>query len=84
MVVQRSARIYKSEESKNQIESKKIHFLIGNTPEIRNTIAEVVSSGGVVLTRAWAAAFNYIEGISVEQTKLLKKFIIVIITLLFS
>lgn len=26
-----------------------------------------------MLTRAWAAAFNYIEGISIEQTKLLKK-----------
>lgn len=72
-IVQRSARNYDSEESKNQIESKKIHFLIGNAPKIRNIIAEVVSSGGVVLTRAWAAAFNYIVGISAEQTILLKK-----------
>lgn len=72
-VVQRSVRIYKNEESKNLTESKKIHFLIGDTPEIRNTIIDVISSGGVVLTRAWAAAFNYIEGIGVEQTNLLKK-----------
>lgn len=72
-VVQKSARIYKSEELKYQTEAKKIHFLIGNTPKIRNTISEVISSGGVVLTRAWASAFNYIEGIDAEQTKWLKK-----------
>lgn len=72
-VVQKSARIYKNEESKNQTESKKIHFLIGDTPKIRKTIAEVILSGGVVLTRAWVAAFNYMEGISTEQTNLLKK-----------
>jgi superfamily I DNA/RNA helicase len=72
-IVQRSTRFYESEETKNQIESKKIHFLIGDTPQIKSTIAEVVSSGGVVLTRSWAAAFNYIEGSNAEQTQLLKK-----------
>ncbi len=72
-VIQKSARIYKSEEFKNQTESKKIHFLIGDTPKIRNTIAKVISNGGVVLTRTWAAAFNYMEGIDTGQKELLKK-----------
>lgn len=72
-IVQRSTRFYESEETKNQIESKNIHFLIGDTPQIKSNIAEVVSSGGVVLTRSWAAAFNYIEGSNAEQTQLLKK-----------
>ena len=36
-------------------------------------VNELISSGAVVLTRTWAAAFNYIEGISSEQKNLLRR-----------
>lgn len=70
-VVQTSARSYKDGEEEN-IESKKIHFLIGDSPEIRDIIKTIISSGGVVLTRTWAAAFDYIQDIAPEQALLLK------------
>lgn len=71
-VVQRSVRLYKNEADKSLSELKRIHFLIGNTPAIRDIVHNVIEDGGVVLTRAWAAAFAYIGGISDEQLKLLK------------
>lgn len=70
-VVQTSARSYKDGEGED-IESKKIHFLIGDSPEIRDIIKTTISSGGVVLTRTWAAAFDYIQDIAPEQALLLK------------
>lgn len=70
-VVQTSIRPYKDETEKTISESKKIHFLIGNTPSIQKVINHVIEDG-VVLTRAWAAAFAYIGGISEAQLKLLK------------
>jgi len=71
-VVQISQRLYDTKEEKTRSESKKIHFLIGNSPTIRDTIHNVIEDDGVVLTRAWAAAFDYIQDIDVSQAKLLK------------
>jgi len=71
-VVQSSIRKYESEDERKQRESNRIHFLIGKSSEIAETIDEVMTSGGVVLTRTWAAAFNYIKDITEEQAKLLK------------
>lgn len=72
VVVQTSKRPYKDEAAKSLAESKKIHFLLGNTPAIQEIIQNVIKDGGVVLTRAWVAAFDYISGISEAQVKLLK------------
>jgi len=70
VVVQTSTRANRAGEALP--ESKKIHFLIGNTPAVQAVIQSVIKDGGVVLTRAWAAAFEYISDIPEEQVKLLK------------
>jgi hypothetical protein len=57
---------------RNQIEAKRIHIIIGNSKEQMNFIAQIVSDGGVVLTRTWAAAFEYIQGITTEQVTALR------------
>jgi len=72
-VVQNSIRLYPDEESKSLCESKKVHFLIGDSPVVQELLHEIIEDGGVVLTRAWAAAFSYIRGVSEEQVKLLRK-----------
>lgn len=71
-VVQVSDRPYDTEEEKARSEAKKIHFLAGNSPTIYNTIKNILKNNGVVLTRAWAAAFDYIQGVDETQVKLLK------------
>lgn len=71
-VVQNCIREYESEDERKQSESNKVHFLVGNSPKIAETIDKVMTGGGVVLTRTWAAAFNYIKDITEEQSKLLK------------
>ena len=71
-VVQVSDRPYDTEEEKARSEAKKIHFLMGNSPAIYNTIKNILKNNGVVLTRAWAAAFDYIQGVDETQAKLLK------------
>lgn len=72
VVVQTSTRQYKDKAEESLAESRKIHFLLGNTPAIQDVIQTVIKDGGVVLTRAWAAAFSYISSISEEQVKSLK------------
>lgn len=71
-VVQVSNRPYDTEEEKVRSETKKIHFLVGNSPEIYKIIKNILKNDGVVLTRAWAAAFDYIQGVDEAQAKLLK------------
>lgn len=71
-VVQVSNHPYDTEEEKVRSETKKIHFLVGNSPEIYNIIKNILKNDGVVLTRAWAAAFDYIQGVDEAQAKLLK------------
>ena len=71
-IVQNNIKIYGENENSTIIESKKIHFLLGDTSDVRTLLESVVSEGGVILTRAWAAAFDYIRNISEEQAKLLK------------
>lgn len=71
-VEQTSIRPYKDDEEKSICESIKVHFLVGNTPQIQEVINNVIEEGGVVLTRAWAAAFDYIRGINEVQVRLLK------------
>lgn len=71
-VIQVSKRPYITEREKVKSESKKIHFIVGNTLTTQSAIQNVLSDGGVVLTRAWAAAFDYIQGVDEAQAKLLK------------
>ncbi len=71
-VVQVSKRPYDTEDQKTLSESKKIHFLIGNSLVVHNTIQGILKSDGVVLTRAWASAFDYIQDVDESQAKLLK------------
>ena len=71
-IVQVSKRIYDTEDKKKQSEAKKIHFLIGTTTIIQNVIQNVLENDGVVLTRTWAAAFDYVQDIDEEQAILLK------------
>jgi hypothetical protein len=46
--------------------------LIGESPEIKKIVSDIITNGGVVLTRTWAAAFDYIQNIDEEQAKALK------------
>ena len=71
-VKQVSKRAYNSEDEKAKAEAKKIHFLIGSSQNVQGIIQAVIQDGGVVLTRAWAAAFDYIRDIDDEQSELLK------------
>ena len=70
-IVQVSKRIYDTEDKKKQSEVKKIHFLIGTTTIVKNVIQNVLENDGVVLTRTWAAAFDYVQDIDEEQAILL-------------
>ncbi len=71
-VTQNSIKKYDNKEIEKETESKKIHFILGESPENKRTIANIIEDGGVVLTRAWAAAFDYIQNIDEGQAGLLK------------
>ena len=71
-VTQNSIKKYDNKEIEKETESKKIHFILGESPENKRIIANVIENGGVVLTRAWAAAFDYIQNIDEGQAGLLK------------
>jgi DNA helicase II / ATP-dependent DNA helicase PcrA len=70
-LIQRSFRSYKSLEEKENCESEKIHFLIGGSAKVNEEIDKLHKAGAVILTRTWAATFQYIEGVSESQTKIL-------------
>ena len=71
-ITQNSIKEYDNKEIEKETESKKIHFILGESPENKRIIANVIENGGVVLTRAWAAAFDYIQNIDEGQAGLLK------------
>lgn len=50
-----------------------VKFIVGNSTMAINKINEIIASGGVVLTRTWVAAFDYIQDIKAEQAVALKK-----------
>ncbi len=72
-VVQSSIRSYDSDKQKSEVEAKKIHFLLGNSTVVQKIINDVMQEDGVVITRTWAAAFEYIKNIDAMQAKLLKQ-----------
>ena len=71
-VTQNSLKIYNSEREKQTFEAIPVKFLLGSSAAITNTIDSVIKSDGVVLTRQWASAFDYIQGISSNQKKILR------------
>lgn len=56
---------------RTDLELKKVHFLLGDSNAIKETISAVLQDGGVVLTRAWAKAFAYMQEVEESQVKLL-------------
>lgn len=56
---------------RTDLELKKVHFLLGDSTAIKETISAVLQDGGVVLTRAWAKAFAYMQEVEESQVKLL-------------
>ena len=53
-------------------EQNPIKFLIGNSNTVKEAVGQAIADGAVVLTRTWAAAFDYIQNIDPEQSELLK------------
>lgn len=49
-----------------------IKFLLGDSSNVIHKISDYLLNGAVVLTRTWAAAFDYIQDIEQEQIKILK------------
>jgi len=72
-VLQRSTKQYQNDVDRLEVESKKVHFIVGENDAAKSKVSEVVANGGVVLTRTWAAAFSYIQGITSEQATCLNK-----------
>jgi len=69
---QKSIKVYEDESRKIQTEALKVKFLYGCSENIYLRIDDYVQKGGVVLTRSWAAVFEYMTGIDSDQKKLLK------------
>jgi len=72
-VVQRSIKLYDNEKDKQLAEIKKIHIICGENEEAYKLLGSIINEGGVVLTRSWAAAFSYIQGITSYQLSCLKQ-----------
>ena len=72
-LIQEGIRPYKDSNLREQTEQKKIYFIVGDTPQANTKINEIIATGSVVLTRTWAAAFNYMDGVSEEQKTILKR-----------
>lgn len=70
---QTSIKPYKNEEEKQESEQIPVRFICGDSPEVMEQINALVQDGSVVLTRTWAAAFSYIQGIDDGQRNILNK-----------
>lgn len=71
-VIQNSHKIYSGEGEKQEFELIPVKFLLGSSESIMNIIDSVLKTDGVVLTRQWSSAFEYIQGISSNQKKILR------------
>lgn len=72
-LIQESTKEYEDDAQREVAENIKVCFIVGDSQQASEKICEVIETGGVVLTRAWAAAFNYMQGICDEQKRILKK-----------
>ena len=71
-VIQKSIRQYPDDISKKRAESKPIHFVMSNEKS-QEILDSILADDGVVLTRAWSAAFQFITDVDDSQKDLLKK-----------
>lgn len=71
-VIQHSEKCYDSDAEKQSAEATKIHIISGEDALSKQLINSIIADGAVVLTRTWAAAFSYIQGISEEQERCLR------------
>lgn len=72
-LIQEGIKIYEDANSREQAEKKSVCFIVGETPQTNNKIREILSAGGVILTRTWAAAFNYMDGVNQGQKTTLRR-----------
>lgn len=72
-LIQEGIKPYKDSNLREQAEQKKVCFIIGDTPQANTKINEIIATGAVVLTRTWAAAFNYMDGVSEDQKIILRR-----------
>ncbi len=72
-LIQEGIKPYKDSKLREQAEKEKVYFIVGETPQADKKINEIIADGGVVLTRTWAAAFNYMDGVSEEQKTILRR-----------
>lgn len=68
-----SIKPYKNKEDERKSKQIPVRFICGDSPETMERINALVQDGGVVLTRTWAAAFAYIQGIDDGQRTILNK-----------
>lgn len=72
-VIQSSIREHNGTTRKESAESQSIHFLLGDSQAIQEKIKSIINQDGVVLTRTWATAFNYMTDVSDYQKTLLRR-----------
>lgn len=72
-LIQHSIKEYKTLEDRKEIEDIKVSFIAGKTDEQYKKINNIVNDGGVVLTRSWVGAFNYIYEATDIQKKMLRQ-----------
>ncbi len=61
-----------SDEDRLRIEAQKIHLLIGNGNNVNKILQLIIANDGIVLTRTWASAFEYVQGVEESQSAILK------------
>lgn len=72
-IIQKGIKEYNDINNKDLKESIKVKVLIGDNKNVINIINNIVKSGGVVLTRSWAASFKYMNGVLDEQKEILRR-----------
>lgn len=61
------------DEKQQHVELNTIKFLMGDSGKVKRIISEVLDSGGVILTRRWSDAFQFIQNVKQDQSSILNK-----------
>lgn len=70
---QNSIKTFDNKNEEQEIEQIPVRFICGDSSATMEKINTLVQAGGVVLTRTWADAFAYIQGIDDGQRAILNK-----------
>lgn len=70
---QNSIKTFDNKNEEQEIEQIPVRFICGDSSVTMEKINTLVQAGGVVLTRTWADAFAYIQGIDDGQRAILNK-----------